>query len=275
MLGSSASFALVNWCVKYLDHIPVNELIFFRSIISLSICLYFVRKLKLPVLGNNKLWLLGRGVFGVSALTIFFFTIQNLDLASATVVQYMSPVFTVILAMYFFGEKVKPVQWFFFALALAGVLVMKNLKQGFNANDVYLLLGVCSAFLAAIAYNCIIKCRHTDHPITVVMYFPLLATPIMAVWCLFDWVTPQGNDWWLLLFIGSMTQVAQVCMTKALNAEDSSIVMPFKYVGAIWAFLISVFFFKKDFEPYTLIGIAMVLTGAILNSMVKKDKVKI
>ncbi len=257
-----------------MKHIPVHELVFFRSIVSLSICIYFIRRLKLPFFGNNRKWLLGRGVFGATALTLFFYTIKNLDLASATVVQYMSPVFTVIIAMYLFREKVKPVQWVLFAIALAGVIMMKGIDKGFEPQDQYLLLGLLSALLSAVAYNCIMKCRHTDHPITIVMYFPLIAAPIMGIWCLYDWVMPQGNEWFLLLFIGIMTQIAQVCMTKALHEESSVRVMPFKYVGAIWAFLIGYFYFEDQLEVHTLVGIAMVLTGAILNSMVKKEKLK-
>ncbi|MGB0167428.1 MAG: hypothetical protein ACPF8V_11305, partial [Luteibaculum sp.] len=56
MLVSTTTFALVNTFVKFLDHIPAHELIFFRSIISLSLCLVALKRQKLAVFGNNKSW---------------------------------------------------------------------------------------------------------------------------------------------------------------------------------------------------------------------------
>ena len=130
MLTSSVCFAIVNLCVKYLHHIPVNELVLFRSIISITICIITLRALKIPLLGNNKPWLIGRGVFGATALTMFFFTIKGIDIASATVIQYLSPVFTVIFAMILLDEKVTPLQWSLFGVSFTGILLIKGFESG-------------------------------------------------------------------------------------------------------------------------------------------------
>ena len=72
MLGSTLAFACMQICVKYLPHIPPTELILFRSIISLLISVAFLYKLNIPILGNNKKILLLRGIFGTTALLMFF-----------------------------------------------------------------------------------------------------------------------------------------------------------------------------------------------------------
>ena len=267
MILSSISFALVNLCVKYLKHIPVNELVFFRSIISLSISYYIIKKMDIPFFGNNKKWLFARGFFGVTALTMFFFTIKAIPIASATTIQYLSPIFTVIFAMFLLKEKIKPYQWLLFLVSFSGILLMKGFNDDLETK--YVLLGLASAFCSGIAYNCIMKCRETDNPITVVMYFPLVATPIMGVWCLFDWVTPIGWDWVLLIFIGFMTQIAQLTMTKALHSEKSAVIMPIKYIGAIWAIIIGYTVFDESLNFLTCIGIFLVLLGVITNAILK------
>ena len=267
MILSSISFALVNLCVKFLHHIPVNELIFFRSIISLSISYVIIKKANIPFFGNNRSWLIGRGIFGVTALTMFFSTIKSIPIASATTIQYLSPIFTVIFAMFLLKEKIKPYQWLLFLIAFCGVLLIKGFDNQLETK--YVLLGIGSAFCSGIAYNCIMKCRETDKPITVVMYFPLIATPVMGIWCLFDWKTPEGIEWLLLLFIGFMTQIAQLTMTKALHSESSSKIMPIKYIGAIWAIIIGYTVFDERLNYVTMIGIFLVLLGVVTNTLIK------
>ncbi len=274
MLLSTACFSLVNLVVKYLDHLPVHELVFFRSVISLVISAVFVKVKGIAFWGNNKKWLLVRGIFGATALTLFFFTIKGLPLAVATTIQYLSPIFTVIIASYLVKEKIVRMQWVFFFIAFAGVLMLKfqdELSGGKSAEipTIFFLMGIASAFLSGIAYNAIMKCRHTDHPMTVVMYFPLVATPVMGIWCAFSWIQPEGSDRWLILVNGIITQIAQYAMTRAFHLERASKVTPFKYLGAVYASLIGWLMFDEIIGFWAIAGMIAVILGLILNSIYK------
>lgn len=282
MLLSSLCFAVVNLFVKFLTNpnnflgafqsYPPYEVVLFRSIISLSICIYIIRKKKLPFFGNNKKWLIIRGLFGLTALTLFFYTLQNLPIAVATTVQYLSPVFTVLFAIPLQGEKVRPIQWLFFLVALSGVFIIGYTKQigPTSIDPFWIVLGLISAILSGVAYNAIMKCRQTDAPITVVMYFPLLATPVMIILCLINgYVIPQGLEWGILLIIGIFTQFAQVLMTKAFHYESAAKVTPIKYIGAIYAIGIGLFIFDETLSLMVFAGIALILLGVLLNSFFK------
>jgi len=284
MLISSLSFSVVNLMVKLLTNAnnlfpsiqdyPPYEIVFFRSIISLTICFYIIKQQRIPFFGHNKKWLIIRGVFGASALTLFFYTLKNLPIAVATTVQYLSPIFTVIFAIYLLNQKVKPIQWLFFLISIIGVFFIGFGKQNGIHSDInimWVLLGVLSAILSGVAYNAIMKCRHTDAPITVVMYFPLIAAPIMLIIMLNSgYKIPQGIEWFILLFIGVFTQVAQIFMTKAFHSEDAAKITPIKYLGAIYAFLIGLFIFDETLSQYVFFGISLILTGVLLNTFFSK-----
>lgn len=286
MLLSSLCFALINICVKVLTNsyskfpdiqdYPAHELVFFRSIISLTICAAIIRQKKIPFFGNNKKWLLIRGLAGVTALTCFFITLKHLPLAIATTVQYLSPIFTILFAIRLQKEKVIPIQWIFFLISFAGVAVLGLTKdQDLNYNPSWLLLGLFSAVVSGIAYNAIMKCRTTDQPVTVVMYFPLVATPLMLAACIaFGFVIPQGIEWILLLAIGTLTQIAQVTMTRAFNADTAAKVTPIKYVGAIYAVAAGYFIFDETLSLYASIGISLVLIGVLLNTFYRTKVLK-
>jgi drug/metabolite transporter (DMT)-like permease len=283
MLLSSLCFALINICVKILTNsyglfpniqdYPAHEIVFFRSIISLVICVGIIRSKKIPFFGNNKKWLIIRGFAGVIALTSFFITLKHLPIAIATIIQYLSPLFTVLFAIKLQKEKVIPYQWFFFLISFAGVAILGLFKESdIEYNPYWLLLGLFSALISGIAYNAIMKCRETDEPITVVMYFPLIATPLMLVSCIiFGFVVPQGIEWLLLLTIGLLTQVAQISMTRSFHADSAAKVAPVKYVGAIYAISAGFFIFDETIGLYSSIGIVLILLGVLLNTFFKKS----
>ena len=83
-------------------------------------------------------------------------------------------------------------------------------------------------------------------------------------------VIPMGLEWGVLLLIGVFTQVAQIFMTKSFHEEDASKITPFKYLGAIYAVCIGVFIFDENLSLIVYLGIALILTGVLLNTFLKR-----
>ena len=194
-----------------------------------------------------------------------------MPLASAVTIQYLSPLFTSIFAIFILKERMASIQWLFFGLSITGVVVLKRFDPGINL--LYMMLGLGSAFFAGLAYNAIRKVRGTDHPVVMVFYFPLIATPIMAVLSIFNWVTPTGWDWLILLGMGVFTQIGQVNMTKALQADAANKVTSLKYLGAIYALLYGFFIFGETYTRQSIFGIILILSGVLANVLIKKKTV--
>ena len=148
------------------------------------------------------------------------------------------------------------------------------LQQDKDALSLFWLgLGILSSFFAAIAYMAIIKLKSTDTPLNIVLYFPLVSLPIMGIWCMFDFVMPVGIEWLVLLIIGIFTQFAQILMTKALHAAETGVVVPFKYLGAIYAFSIGFFVFDEQLSLILYIALSTIIISVISNA-IYKHKVK-
>ena len=129
-----------------------------------------------------------------------------MPLSAAVTVQYLSPFFTAFIAGFLLGERTRWAQWFFFLVSFIGIVVVKGSSA--QIPPVLLALGIGSSVFSGLAYNAIRKLKD-EHPLVVVMYFPLVATPVMIVFSLFNWVTPSLPDLALLFAIGVMTQFAQ------------------------------------------------------------------
>lgn len=266
-----------NTVIPGLQKIPAHELVLARSLISFSISSAIIVHRGLPFFGNNKKWLTIRGVSGMLALTIFFQSIQHMPIAVASTIQYLAPIFTMVFALFILNERILKVQWLFVLLAFSGVFLIGfnhvfQKKSNLLLDPFWLGFGVLSAAFSGIAYVAIVKLKETDKPINIVSYFPMLAIPVMSFWCLFDFVMPRGCEWLILLVIGIFTQIAQISLTRALHYESSSLIMPFQYLGSIYAFLVGYFILNERLNTVVIIGVFVILSGVIMNTISKSRK---
>lgn len=268
MLAASFTFALMNVFVKAVPHIPAVEIILFRSVISLVISVFMLQKQKVSVWGNNKPILIARGVVGAIALLIFFELLQQIPLATASSLAYLAPIFTTIIGIFLVGEKVKPIQWLFFLISFGGVLII----QGFDSRIeiIHLIMGITTSFFMGLAYGFIRKLKTSEHPLVIIFYFPLVMLPISAIWSGIVWVMPSGIDWFYLIMVGILTQIAQFFMTKSYQSEELSKVSIVNYVGIVFSLSFGWIFFDEFFNIMTFLGMALVLAGVIANVLVKK-----
>lgn len=262
MLISVGCFAAVNLMVKFLPHLPATELVLFRSLITFLLSYTLLKRKKVNPWGRDKKWLLIRGIAGTTALTMFFYTIQKMPLSAAVTVQYLSPFFTAFIAGLLLEERTRWVQWLFFVISFIGIAVVKGSSA--KIPPVLLALGVISSMFSGLAYNSIRKLKN-EEPLVVVMYFPLVAFPIMVVFSFFNWVMPHGTDWILLIGIGLMTQFAQLYMTKSYQLSEVNTIAPLKYIGVLFALTWDILLF--DFIPNVkmYVGILLVIGGVVLN----------
>lgn len=264
MIISTLAFAIVNGIIKFLDGYGEFQLVFFRSVVSLAITAVQLRVLKISPWGNNMPVLLLRGVAGVIALIFGFVLIKNVPLGTAIMLNYLSPIFTALIAVYWLKEKIRPIQWLYLLLCVVGVVLLKEGELSLTLE--MLLLGLGASSLAGLAYNCVRVCKATDHPLVVVLYFPLVGTPVaLGLTLLFqEWIWPSLGDWLIILFLGVFTQVAQITLTKALQGDKAANATVLKYLGVVHAFFIGWFFFGESLTILSALGTGVVLTGIIL-----------
>lgn len=268
MLLATFVFAIMNVAVKWVDHIPAIEVIFFRSIVSLIMSGVVLRSQKVPLFGNNKKVLILRGVAGSLGLILFFTTIQSIPLASAVTLMFLSPIFTAILGIWIVKESVRWLQWVFFAISFGGIMVIQGFDE--RISPVMALIGVGAAFFSGVAYNMIRKLKTSEHPLVIVFYFPLVTLPVTIIYLLFDWVTPMGSDWLILILVGVLTQIAQYFMTKAYQSEELAKVANIQFIGILYALGFGWVLFGESFDFMTYLGMTMVLVGVILNVVYKQ-----
>jgi drug/metabolite transporter (DMT)-like permease len=70
--------------------------------------------------------------------------------------------------------------------------------------------------------------------------------------------------------MGVFTQIAQLFLTKGLMSEETSIIAPFQYLGAIYAALAGYLIFDESLSIIVYIGIVLILAGVVFNTISAK-----
>lgn len=261
MFLSTLAFSLANVFVKQVSHIPAMEVVFFRTVIASAFCIVGLYRANADWRGSNRWLLILRGLFGTTALVLFFITLQNIPLASAMTLQYLSPIFTSIIAIFVLSESVRALQWIFYTIAFAGVLVIQQVDT--RISPFYLAIGVISALCSGVAYNLVRSLRGREHPLTVVLHFQLVGVVVGGLSLLFEWRTPQGLDWLYLFLVGVFSQLGQIFLTNALQNERAASVSIVNYTGLIYAISIGWLVFGEVHSIETVIGMLLVVCGVV------------
>jgi drug/metabolite transporter (DMT)-like permease len=267
MIISVIAFAIMNTIVKYVAVFNVYQIVFFRSIGTLAFTVPLILKNRIPILGNNKKLLLLRAVAGVISLTLFFQSLNYLDVGTAVSLRYTSPIFAAILALVFLKEKIKPVQWLLFLIAFVGVLFVKGFDT--TINSVGLLLAILSALFLGLIFVVIRKMGTKENPLIIINYFMVMAFVFGGAMSINHWRNPDVVEWILLLSLGIFGYAGQLYMTKAFQSQATSLIAPLKYLEVIFMIIIGATWFGEVYSFWTLFGISLILLGLVYNVFLK------
>ena len=282
MLSSALSFSLMGVCVKALGgRIPVGEVVLARSAVSLVLSVAMLRQAGLNPWGERRGLLVLRGVIGTGALLCVFAALAQLPLAPATVLQYLQPTFTALLAWWLLRERVGPRILLAALLGWLAVVVLSNptelagllgplakLLLGTEARPLPLagvLLAIGGAVLSACAYVSVRALGRTEHPLVIVFYFPLVGLALTAPLVALQPVWPTAWEALALVGVGLFTQLGQLGVTNGLLGMPAARATALSYgqvpLAALWGWL----FFQEALDPDTALAAGLVLAATLLS----------
>lgn len=271
MLLATLGFTTLGVVVKEVGHLPTLQIVFFRAIVSCFLCapLLFIHKVSLK--SKRFPLILARALFGTGGLFLFFYTIQSMPLASAMTLNYLIPIFTILLASFVTKEKSNWKIYLSFLGAFVGVALIKGFDPRVSLFHTVAALSGC--FLAAMAHTLVRRLGSTEPMLRIVFLFPLVTTIIIAPILPFYWIPPRPEDWPFLVLTGVLTLLAQICLTKAYFLESASRVSQFIYLGGILALFYGYFIYDEMIPLMGIVGIFVILGSVSMSQKFKKTGV--
>ena len=277
MILSAFGFSLMAVCVKLASGqgMPVLEIVAARALVSLVLSYVDVRRKGISLLGHKKHLLVLRGMVGALALICVYYAITQMPLAEATVLQYLHPMFTAVLALIFLKERIQTSTMLSVVFSFIGLLLVARpeIFFGLSKSDLSwfaISAAVLGAFGSALAYVLVRKLNETEDASVIIFYFPMVALPISIGLLGSDFVMPTGWAWLTLLFVGIFTQIGQIGLTKAMRTETASKATAFSYLQVVFAVLLGWLIFGEIPDFWVVLGGGLILIGAIVNAFWKR-----
>ena len=261
---SALAFSLMAVLVKLGDgSIPEQQLIVFRSLFIIGVTLPIMRKKNISVFGKRRglLWL--RGALGYVAMSCYFWTLGKLPVADAMVIQYASPVFTILMAIIFLKERASSIIWVAVTLCMVGVIVVA--KPEGSGDPFIAIVGLIGAVLAGGAYATVRSLRKTDNAYTIVFYFPLVSLPFSLIASIPEWKWPTDwTGWGIIGGVCLASYAGQIFLTKALERESASRSVIVNYISVAFGVLFGLVLFDTVPDLRSLVGIGLILLAISL-----------
>lgn len=265
MVLSALAFSLMVVGVKQVGgRIPLGEVVLARGLVTLALSLGMVRRQGVNPWGRRRGLLLLRGLVGSAALFCVFAAVVHLPLAAATVLQYLYPTFTALLAWLLLGEPLGSRVLLAMGLGWLGVLLVAQPAANAALPMVWVLVAVAGALLTAVAYVSVRRLAESEHPAVIILYFPLVAVPMSLPLVLLDPVLPTPLELFWLVGVGVFTQVGQVGLTRGLSQLPAARATAISYVQVGFAGLWGWWIFGETIDLPTSAGALLILTATLI-----------
>lgn len=251
------------------QRLPAIQVIVLRCAFTLVLSIAAVKQAGVrPVLGNHRRLLFMRGLFGAIGLLCFFHSLVRNPLAEANLLQYTNPIFAILFAAVWLGERVGKAEALSLAACVAGVVLITRPAMLFGAEGggippLNVAIGVAGAAFSGAAYAVVRRIGHSEDTTVIVMYLPLVGLAISLPLSLGQWTMPTGVEWLLLVGTGITTQVAQTYMTRGLRLETAARATTTGYLQIVFAGMWGVLLLNEHLSPWTLAGAALIVGSAL------------
>jgi drug/metabolite transporter (DMT)-like permease len=269
LIASAFLFGIMAVCTRIVSRrIPGPEVAMFRFAVGVLVVLAAWAAGRATLRPKRWGWLLLRGIFGGTAVFLYFSCIEHVGAGLATLLNYTAPVWSLLFGWWLLGERPRPSAAVALVLTLAGVacVVGGTLRGVHNA---WTLAGVFSAFASGVAITSIRAVRRagpagSESSWTVFASFTAfgLLTTLPGVLGPFGrWVTPTVGEGALVGFVAVISVAAQLMMTRALAHVTGATVGIVHQLTVIVALVCGVLFLGEHLTRWSLLGSVLTVSG--------------
>ncbi len=276
MALASLSFAVMGAFVKAsTGRLPFLFALLFRNVLGLlPLAAWYLATGRRPGAVRPRLLFL-RALLGFTAMFLFFLSIGALPLSTATVLNYSSPVFVVLLSVLAHRDRRDLRLLPLVAVAFLGVALL--VRFDLSGSGASAAIGLLSAVFAALAYMTVRELSATESSATIVWYFTAWAAVLSVAALAVAWVTGLGDVPWdgvaaalsdpwelaCLCAVGLFGTLAQLAMTGAYARAPASVIAPISYLNPLISYGLGLALFQDPLTAAAVCGGALVVVSSL------------
>ncbi len=271
MIIAAFSFGMMSMAVRAAgSNVPSIQKAFFRNIVvTVVIALLFIKNRQtFKVEKRNIGFLIARSLVGTLGMVCFYYAIDVIPLADASLLHKLSPFFLIILSFFFLKEKVNIYQAGALMLAIVGAFLV--IRPGFNSDIQNYLIGVCGGFFAATAYLFVrILGNRGVAPKVTVLSFSLISTLLLGIYVIPNFVPMNTKELLFLVLAGTFAMGGQLFLTNAYAIGKAKDIAIFDYTQIIFVGIMAMIFFDEIPDWVSVIGYVVIIGAALIATKFK------
>ena len=243
------------------------ELMLFRSLVGICVVVGVAAALgKLGQINARRLHMhLGRNLSHFAGQNLWFYALPLISLSELVALEFSSPLWVVLLAAVFLGEKLTVTRGFSAVLGFAGVLLVAR------PNITNIDTGTLAAALAAVGFagTAIFtkSLTRTASTLCILFWLTVMQAVLGAVFALWDGQIAFPSLATLLpVGVVALTGLsAHFCLTTALSLAPAGLVMPMDFLRLPTMAVIGMLFYSEPVHIAVALGAILIIVANSLN----------
>jgi drug/metabolite transporter (DMT)-like permease len=270
MVACGILFGVLNTAQKFLAHeMHPPQVLCLRYLVGSLVLLPFVFRTGWTAYRPGHLPLLAlRGSVHLVGTIIWFLVLPHVTLAENSAIGFTGPIFMMLGAWLFLGERMDAMRWVAVLMAFAGVMVVlaPGLAQA-DLGTVHTLWLLIASPIFAISFLMSKTLTRYDRPEAIVFWLGIMVGALSLPFALsrislaesgvvvqVAWEWPTIAQWVLLLGCGLVGSSAHYCMTRAYHIAEVSVVQPVRFLDLVWASVLGFIVFAHLPTVWALAG---------------------
>jgi drug/metabolite transporter (DMT)-like permease len=266
MALSMGVFVTSDSCMKLgLENAPLFQLMVMRGLFSISICLVLILAMgqagHIPRMFDK--WLVGRGLLEVVANLSFTFALAFIAIADLTAIVQTCPLFVLLGAWIFRGEKLDSARILLILIGIAGALLVA--QPGMGAASPYASLAFLTAIASAVRDLITPNVPRGMPPLvaTLTVLVILAAAGVIGMLAFETPVMPGKREILLTALAGATAIAGHFLLYMTYRIGEARTVAPFMYTLTIWAVLSGLILFGEVPNTLAIAGMALVALAGL------------
>jgi drug/metabolite transporter (DMT)-like permease len=261
MVLTGLCFVAVTASVKMVGtEVPAAQSAFLRYALGLVFLIPMWPAVRAAVLDRATWGLFGlRGLFHAAAVILWFYSMTRIPIADVTALNYLNPIYVMLLAVLFLGERLGPWRIGAVAVAFLGTLVI--VRPGFREiDDGHIAMLFTAVFMAA-SYFLAKFLTGKAKPVVVVFMLSTIVPLVLLPFALAVWVPIGWAELGWLFLTASFATAGHYTMTLAFAAAPLTVTQPVTFLQLVWATLLGVLVFGEPADGFVMLGGAMIIAA--------------
>lgn len=255
--------ALLNTVVRSITlNLNVYESLFLRYAFGMLVMLPWVLRDPPSYVPKDVKGQFLRGAVHTCGLMLWFTALPHITLADMTALGFTGPIFIMLGAAWFLGEKMRADRWVAALIGFTGVLVVVG-PQLSGSGGFYTLVMLASSPMFAASFLITKALTRYESPSVIVFWQSLTVSLLSLPMAIYGWQSPTWWQWIGFGVAGILGSLGHLCLTRGFRATDISVTQSLRFLDLVWASLLGWLVFADVPRTTTWLGAMVIMASTV------------